>query len=510
MKNKASNQKKLQIKQLSFTYQNDILDFADWYDEDKCKQDAEKNGKTNIKDISFSVNPGELILITGESGCGKTTLLRIINGIIPEFYYGKIEGDVLYDNKSILHFPVDKRGIITGSVFQNPRSQFFNVFVKDELRFGCENINLSVDEIEKRTTDIIDAFHLDSILDKNLFHLSGGEKQKVACLSVAAMKPPIMLYDEPSSNLDDKGMQFLQDLMTRFKQAGIIQVVAEHRLSYISELVDFVIFMKDGQIIETFTGEELRFLTDEQLKQKGLRNTKFLSSININNQININFKDQHFKSIRNYSSKDLYIESLEMRYKISSKPFIKIKNYCFKGNHIHALIANNGVGKSTFLRCLAGLENKAKGFIKFKDKRYKLKDMVNLCSMVFQDVNRQLLCGSVYEELLLSLQNSQLTPLEKEEKILSLTKKLNLDNLLSAHPFSLSGGQKQRLAFASAVLTDREILILDEPTSGLDLKHMNSIAEILIQYAENHIVLLATHDQELLKMLQPETHKLID
>jgi energy-coupling factor transporter ATP-binding protein EcfA2 len=136
--------------------------------------------------------------------------------------------------------------------------------------------------------------------------------------------------------------------------------------------------------------------------------------------------------------------------------------------------------------------------------------MSRLCSVVFQDVKRQLLTDSVYNELLLSLKESCLSEEEKEEQIVSLAKKLELSNDLDAHPFSLSGGQKQRLALASALLMDQPILILDEPTSGLDLKHMIAMAKILTEYAENHLVILATHDQELLQLLEAKIHKLVD
>ncbi len=549
----------LLIDRLSFTYEEPVIRLADWYDEeapasrtssstrsladadwydaehltsqttgiirgvsaaDADSYDKEESAdrhsheekEATLKNISFSAGTGELILITGESGCGKTTLLQIINGIIPEFSSGRFEGDVLFRGESIIGIPVDRRGTLIGSVFQNPRSQFFNVLVKDELRFGCENLNLPVEVIEKRMSTLIKEFQLEPYLEKNLFHLSGGEKQRVACLSVAAMQPPVMLYDEPSSNLDAAGMHSLAQLMRVFKQAGITQLVAEHRLAYVSELVDHVIFMKEGQIEESFTGNRLRQLSDEHLHRMGLRTTRALSSPAIDRKLVIQqpvAKNDRTK-IRQIAPEDLYIESLEMTYPKASKPFLNLKDYCFEGHSIHALVASNGVGKSTLLRSLAGLEKRAKGHVRFMAQRHKLKQMYRLCSVVFQDVKHQLLTDSVYNELLLSLEESDLPATEKEEQITSLAKKLNLDQLLDAHPYSLSGGQQQRLAFASALLMSRPILILDEPTSGLDLKHMVVMAEILKDYAQNHLVLLATHDRELLQLLNAETHELVN
>lgn len=515
MKNLIPKEKEqvLLIDRLGFTYEESIADLADWYAEEEIiSRSSALEFEPALKNISFSAKSGELILITGESGCGKTTLLQIINGIIPEFSSGKIDGDVLFCGDSIISMPVDWRGTLTGSVFQNPRSQFFNVVVKDELRFGCENFNLPAEEIERRVSALVKEFHLEPYLERSLFHLSGGEKQRVACLCVAAMKPPIMLYDEPSSNLDADGMRSLAQMMQAFKRFGVIQLVAEHRLSYLSELVDRLIFMKDGQIENCFSGDCLRSLSDELLSRMGLRSIRSLPPISSDRQLVIRSSAEQKSRIKTEDTApgDLHIESLNMSYDKSLKPFLRIENYRFKASSIHALVAGNGMGKSTFLRSLAGLEIGAKGFVRYNNRRYSLKRMCRLCGFVFQDINRQLLTGSVYDELLLSLEESGLQAEEKEERIISLAKKLELDKFLDAHPFSLSGGQKQRLAVAATLLMDRPILILDEPTSGLDLKHMVAMAEVLSEYSLSHLILLATHDQELLRLLDAEIHELID
>jgi len=495
---------------LGFTYEEPVADLADWYGEEAAFQSSTSEKKATLKDISFSAKSGELTLITGESGCGKTTLLQLINGIIPEFASGRIDGNVLYCGESILGLPVDRRGGLTGSVFQNPRSQFFNVLVKDELRFGCENYNMPPKLIEERVSRLVKEFNVEPHLDRNLFHLSGGEKQKVACLSVAAMKPPIMLYDEPSSNLDTDGMRSLAQMMQAFKHAGVIQLVAEHRLAYLSELVDSVIFMREGQVERHFSGEHLHSLSDEQLRGMGLRSTRGLSLPKADHRLPIYSIGQELRSKSPGSApEDLYIESLEMTYAKAFGLLLSINDYCFKANKIHALVGGNGVGKSTFLQSLAGLEKRAKGYVRYNDKCYKLRHFSPFCSVVFQDVNHQLLTGSVYEELLLSLEDSYMQAEEKKESILSLAKQLDFYELLDAHPFALSGGEKQRLAVASAILMNRPILILDEPTSGLDLKHMGDMARVLEEYARSHLVLLATHDRELLELLDAEIHELI-
>lgn len=503
----------LQIDRLSFSYEEASEDLADWYDEPSPADPvAAATREAALKNISFSAAAGELVLITGGSGCGKSTLLQMINGIASEFSHGRSSGDVLYRGQSIMALPVDQRGTLIGSVFQNPRSQFFNLLVRDELRFGCENLNLPVNVIEKRIFTLVKEFQMEAYLERNLFHLSGGEKQKVACLSVAAMQPPVILYDEPSSNLDRAGMRSLARMMQYFKQAGVIQLVAEHRLAYLSSLVDNVLLMRDGQIEACFSGDQLRGLSDLQLGQMGLRSCRDLSPPPVDHYLAVHSSSR----LSNPSTKmaidpeALYIEALEISYGRASQSLLRITDCNFAPNRIHALLADNGLGKSTFLRSLAGLEKRAKGYVRYKNQRYKLKQMCRLCSVVFQDVNHQLLADSVNNELLLSLDERDRQTGEKQELLLSLAQRLELDAYLEAHPFSLSGGQRQRLAFASALLLDRPILILDEPTSGLDLRHMAVMAEILTEYARNHLVLLATHDHELLQLLDAETHELFD
>ena len=213
--------------------------------------------ENSLKDISLTIPDGECVLLTGPSGCGKSTLLRLLNGLIPEFYAGERSGEITVDGKSIA-----KKGIYdlvgkVGTVFQNPRSQFFNVDTTSELAFGCENIAMPEAEILSRIDRTVRNFKIKSLMDRDIFELSGGEKQKIACASIDVLRPEIILLDEPSANLDYDAAEDLRQLIACWKAEGKTVLIAEHRINYIWDLADRVVILKDGRINRELYGEEL-------------------------------------------------------------------------------------------------------------------------------------------------------------------------------------------------------------------------------------------------------------
>lgn len=436
------------------------------------------NDAGGLENINLTIPDGQVLLLCGKSGCGKTTLTRLINGLIPNYYEGKLTGNVLLNGKNISQLPLYETAKYVGSVFQNPRTQFFTVDSTSELAFGCENQGLSENEIVERIKFTAEQFGIEALMGKNIFCLSGGEKQKIACASVSVSDPPIIVLDEPSSNLDISATEDLRRMIQLWKKQGKTVVIAEHRLYYLRNLIDRVLYLKDGKIEKDFSAPEALALSAEQQIKMGLRPFNiFEFPVSIHpcaDQQCFECTSFRFSYIKQHDA--LHIDSLSLPQ-----------------GGIIAVIGHNGAGKSTFARCLCGLEKHCKGIVNINGGQYNRKQRLSRCYMVMQDVNHQLFTESTEEEMLLSMKEPE--PSKAEQML----KRLDLLPFKDRHPMALSGGQKQRVAIATALISNREILVFDEPTSGLDLQHMKEVAKELTAIQDmGKTSLVITHDYELI------------
>ena len=197
-------------------------------------QESLQNG--GLHDVDLTINKGECVLLCGRSGCGKTTLTRLVNGLIPYFYPGEVTGTTYVDGKDIQDYPIYEVSEYVGSVFQNPRSQFFNVDTDSEISFGMENLTYPREKMKERISKTVADLDIAHLTGRSIFELSGGEKQKVAFASIYAMSPSIYLLDEPSSNLDMDAIEDLRRTLELLKKQGKTILIAEHRIYYLREL----------------------------------------------------------------------------------------------------------------------------------------------------------------------------------------------------------------------------------------------------------------------------------
>ena len=440
---------------------------------------------SSLKNIDLTVKTGECVLLTGPSGCGKTTILRLINGLIPHFYPGELSGDIFIDGGSVKERELYDTALIIGTVFQNPRTQFYNVDTTGELAFGCENRGLPEQEIYTRIDRTVAHFRMASLMDRNIFRLSDGEKQKIACASVNVSEPKIILLDEPSANLDYTATLMLRELILRWKAEGKTIIAAEHRIAYLWDIIDRAVVLRDGEIVGEFTGNGKEELTQNQLTQMGLRTTVMESPA-----------EMQMDSFRE-GDRPITLRNFHFAYHGEKKNIVDIPILQIAAGQITAIVGANGAGKTSFLNCLCGLEKRCKGTLEYEGKLYDSKSRKKLCFMVMQDTGNQLFTESVLDEVLISLKKG--TANEKETAM-EIIRNLDLADFADRHPQSLSGGQKQRLAIACALASGRELLLLDEPTSGLDYAHMKETAALLEKLRSmGTTILVVTHDSELIR-----------
>lgn len=230
-----------------------------------------EGGSHGVVDIDLHVPQGACVVLCGASGCGKTTLTRLMNGLAPRFYRGRLEGSVTVEDKEVPDTPSWKTSARVGSVFQDPKSQFFSSELPGEVAFACENLGMGQNEVRRRTDAAIADLELDYVRDRPLDALSNGEKQRVAIASVCAPAPKTLVFDEPTANLDTEGARQLARIVKRFKNEGFTQVVAEHRLAWLDGVADRYVYLENGRILAEFTPDEIRSMNDEERKRRGLR-----------------------------------------------------------------------------------------------------------------------------------------------------------------------------------------------------------------------------------------------
>lgn len=437
-----------------------------------------------LNGVDITIAQGECLLLCGTSGCGKTTVTRLLNGLVPHYFEGELHGDVTVLGRDIRCTPIEELAGSVGSVFQNPRSQFFCVDTTSEIAFGCENLGLPEQQIRQRIQAAARDMNIQKLLDRSIFNLSGGEKQKIACASTAAMLPQLIVLDEPTSNLDLDAIDELKQILVMWKKQGKTIIIAEHRLGWLDGVCDRVLFMQQGSVKEEFPAHDFFSLTTEQLNSRGLRAVRTKTNyLETQTGITALAEPETHGTIRleNY------------HYSYSGQDAVHIDALDIPQGGVIAVVGHNGAGKSTFIKCLCGLQKGFKGRTVIDGKRLKPKQMLALSYMVMQDVNHQLFTDTVLDEVMLSAGD------DDKQKAMQLLEKLNIAQFADRHPMSLSGGQKQRTAIASALTAGKNLLVFDEPTSGLDFAGMQCSAELIRSLGTDVTVLIVTHDMEFIQ-----------
>lgn len=435
------------------------------------------SGRGGVRGLSLRIARGECVLLCGASGCGKTTVARLVNGLIPHFFEGKLAGTVCVDGMDSQETEIAAFSDAVGTVFQNPRTQFFNADVDSEIVFGLENRGIARAQLCARLDDVTEELHLQALRGRSVFELSGGEKQKIAFSSVYASDPDVLVFDEPSSNLDMRSIEELAKLMRTAKEKGKTILVAEHRIWYLMDIVDRVIYLQDGAVVSDMPIEDFRKLSAKNVRSRGLR-SRDLAAL-----------QPEATACPSASGNVLSLENLSVR--LGGAEVLKGISFQANAGEIIAIAGANGAGKTTLARAICGLANDASGTVRWNGRPLSRRVRRKKAYMVMQDVGHQLFSDSVMEECRLGIKDPDRDVIE------SALRRVDLLACKDRHPLSLSGGQMQRLAVAVSEVCGKDLLVFDEPTSGLDLRSMEEVGGLVRVLADQgKILLVITHDVE--------------
>ena len=440
-----------------------------------------ENGTGAVHDISFAIPEGQFVLVCGASGCGKTTITRLINGLIPSFYPGELSGTVKITGEDIAGREPHELASQIGSVFQNPRTQFFNTDTDSEIVFGMENCGVPYEEMQYRYERTVNNLKLENLCGKDIFALSGGEKQQIAFGSIYALSPELYVLDEPSANLDRIATLRLRSLLLQLKNSGKTLLISEHRLYYLRDVADQIALIHEGRLTGYYDMDQLAAVPVESLNHMGLR-TLWDIDISVSP-----------------ASCPVKIPALEIRnlsVKRGKKTVLENINISADHGDIVGIIGENGIGKTTLARTVCGLMKEKTGDIYFSGQLMDIRMRKQFAFLVMQDPNYQLFSDSVVGEMALTA-SGEIPNSEDVQRILS---SLELTSVRDRHPLSLSGGQKQRLCIALAALSPAQILFFDEPTSGLDFENMNRVAKMLKELSKKKAIIVTSHDNEFLNL----------
>ena len=447
-----------------------------------------------LKDVDLSADAGSLTLVCGASGCGKSTLMKALTGLVPQMTPGELDGVVRINGRNLADVALTDVGHLCSSVFQNPRTQFFCDTVAEELAFCGENYGRERATLRQQSERAAKLMGISHLMERKLTTLSGGQLQKVALACALASGAPVLLADEPTSNLDPAAISEVRAALKVLKEQGLTIVVVEHRLHFLRGLADQVLLMESGRVTRRWNGAEFFSMGQAQRRSLGLRTLvdpgppeTWVGQVQAGRQE----KQVGRQENREATPSQVRLSCRGLSFAYGASPVFEGLDADFPAGQITCIAGANGVGKTTLVRVLCGLAAPSSGSISLDGVPASRKTRRSACALVMQDTGRQLFSDTLAGELTIGASHASG---QSGEQLLA---DFDLANLGERHPLSLSGGQKQRLVIAAARATGRPIVILDEPTSGVDARHLDSITATLRRIAdEGAAVVVVTHDGE--------------
>lgn len=459
-----------------------------------------------LRDVNLRIPSGALALVTGPSGAGKSTLLRCINGLVPHFSGGFFQGKIEVAGIDPVRASPQQVSQSVGFVFQDPESQFVFDGVEDEIAFALENAAIPLAEMHARVAEVLELLGLTQLRSRALDSLSGGEQQRVAIAAALALRPSILVLDEPTSQLDPKAAEDVLQALERLQRLqGLTVVLAEHRLERILPFADLLLHVENQQVI---AGPPRQVLARIALNPPLVRLGKALGweplPLTVEEGRPFAAKmafpsvPQTGKSLPENGPTAPVLQAKALSFSYGSELTLQDASLELSGGEILGLMGGNGAGKSTLLRCLVGLLRPSRGMVTLYGKDIAPLGVADICLQVGylpQDPNALLFADSVLEELRITLRNHHLPV--REDLLLEFLGRIGLADLAAQYPRDLSVGERQRVALGAVTISLPKVVLLDEPTRGLDYVSKAVLLKILQEWRQaGKAILLVTHDVE--------------
>ena len=472
-----------------------------------------------LDNINITVNQGEFITLCGKSGCGKTTLLRLLKTSLSP--YGKSSGKIYFNGKKLSETDSKYQASKIGFVMQACDNQIVTDKVWHELAFGLESLGYSTPEIRTRVSEMASFFGIQTWFHKKVTELSGGQKQLLNLASVMILEPSVLILDEPTSQLDPIASQeFLCTLEKINRELGITVILSEHRLEDAFPISDRVIVMDNGKIIADAKPQKVGEILKKQnhdmymalpvpMRVYGEIEGDFEYPITVrdgrvwleryseNHTLNSSFVPKS-DSIANGKTV-IEIKDVFFRYEKDLPDVIKGLNIKINEGELFAIVGGNGTGKTTALSLISGLNKPYRGEILINGENIsRVKNLYNgVMGVLPQNPQSVFVKKTVYLDLLEILSDRKMSKDEKEERVKNISALCRIENLLDCHPYDLSGGEQERAALAKVLLMSPQILLLDEPTKGLDAYFKQIFADTINDLKSNGVtVVMVSHDIE--------------
>lgn len=439
--------------------------------------------KPSLKDINLQVEKGECVVLAGPSGCGKSTLCLTLNGIIPQMIRGRMEGRVCVGGRNTMAHPIPELAQEVGLVFQNPDNQLFALTVEEDVAFGPENLGFSRQEMRTRVEYGLGRTGMEKFREKFVYNLSGGQKQRTAIAGILAMRPEILVFDEPTADLDPKGTrEVLDTIRTLNREEGCTVLLVEHKVKEVLPICDRVLWMENGRIVsEHHPGGPL---PEPFRRGYGREGEKPRGRVD---------RGAH-------AAGEIVIQDLSYWYPDRTCALDGVSLSIGKGELV-ALIGENGSGKSTLAMHLNGLLVPGRGTVMvcgIDTRKAGNGSLAAVVGYLFQNPDHQIFSETVHDEVSVGLKHRGIPPPLREQKVIEALSSVGLGGYLARDPNTLSRGERQRLAVATVLALEPRVLVFDEPTTGQDYAHIRDIMSYIERISQQgRTVLMITHDMDL-------------